>query len=148
MVRIGEWYTDDETHWTFMAVYTGFSSPSTRPATQDEIRKAQAMSKDDEPRHSELPVGNWDDTDRPEDGPSQSIDVEEVPSEPKRNWATNNYYPDKMTVEEFIEIIDERSLKAFAANMNNHEDWRQKKYAEDWMDMFARWMDLDQYNEG
>ena len=66
-----------------------------------------------------------------------------------RIFETAMTYPDKLTVEEFIqEITDEDRNPAFIDNMNHIREqdpsWMdEKRHAEDWIQTYAAWMEMN-----
>jgi hypothetical protein len=56
---------------------------------------------------------------------------------------TAEYHPEKMTVEEFYEIIIDNK-DAFVANMNGiKEEGGKKDWAENWMDRLTKWSEME-----
>ncbi len=59
------------------------------------------------------------------------------------------YYPEKLSVEEFIRAITKEHLnQSFITNMNNlaKEDSKlmpRHQYAEDWIQTYAAWMEMN-----
>jgi hypothetical protein len=52
------------------------------------------------------------------------------------------YFPDKMTAEEFAKSIS-KDVLSFKTNMNNFKPEKGKtKYPEQWMETFLHWLDL------
>ena len=66
-----------------------------------------------------------------------------------RIFETAMYFPDKLTVEEFIEAItDPKINQSFVNNMNNlHEEdpkrFVDKMHAEVWIQTYAAWMEMN-----
>jgi hypothetical protein len=62
-----------------------------------------------------------------------------------RNPITEEFYPDKVTAEEFTHIItNELRTANFILNMQALDNFRGKKlYPEDWMSIFTRWSELN-----
>jgi hypothetical protein len=66
-----------------------------------------------------------------------------------RVFETTLYYPDPLTVEEFIaEIMDSRANHAFINNMNDlrEEDpvkFAEKSHVEDWIQLYAAWREMN-----
>lgn len=56
-----------------------------------------------------------------------------------KDQMTIEYYPDKLTLEEFCEEIQD-SICDFACNMKDLKV--ESKYAEEWMKMFVAWMEM------
>ena len=66
----------------------------------------------------------------------------------KRERATEEYYPDKVTAQDFIRLItDTCDNHAFIKNMehlaNKDLDTYYKRYPEDWIKMYAAWMEMN-----
>ena len=58
-----------------------------------------------------------------------------------RNEITEQYFPDKVTVYDFINEIEEY-LKPFLANMEYLGYHSKELYMEEWADMFIRWNEM------
>jgi hypothetical protein len=62
----------------------------------------------------------------------------------KREYMTEEYYPDKITVEKFVQIItNEELLRNFVTNMNNLDQIPQERYPEEWIKTFAAWAEMN-----
>ena len=61
-----------------------------------------------------------------------------------RNPITVMSFPEKFTVEEFIEeITDPEINQSFINNMNNLEQIPEERYPEDWIQTYAAWMEMN-----
>jgi hypothetical protein len=63
----------------------------------------------------------------------------------KRNKTTEEFYPDKMTCEEFIaELTSPCELEAFINNMKHLQDEKipHEMYPEEWLEIFQAWREL------
>jgi hypothetical protein len=59
-----------------------------------------------------------------------------------RNEITERYHPTEMWASEFVELIaDPETSKNFIANMNQLD--MGPKFAEDWAELFVRWMEFN-----
>ncbi len=57
---------------------------------------------------------------------------------------TEQYHPDKVTVEEFIRLItNEELLRNFVINMNNLDQIPKERYPEEWIKTFAAWSEMN-----
>ena len=60
-----------------------------------------------------------------------------------RNAATQQYYPNECTVEDFFDIIDdEKAREMFVKNMENLKLIK-LQFPEVWADIFIGWMELN-----
>ncbi len=65
-------------------------------------------------------------------------------SKSKRGYMTERYYPNKVSVEEFIKIIsNEEALRNFVTNMNNLDQMPEERYPEEWIKTFSAWMEMN-----
>lgn len=60
---------------------------------------------------------------------------------PIRKETTEEFYPDKLSVDEFSEYIL-NTAKGFIENMKNLK--LDDRYAEEWMETFAAWSEIEQ----
>ena len=61
----------------------------------------------------------------------------------KRHPDAELFFPDKITVEEFIGIITNKDCnKAFVRNMHNLEQIQIYMFPEEWMNIFTAWKEL------
>ena len=65
-----------------------------------------------------------------------------------RIFETAMYFPDELTVEEFIEAITRQEVnQAFISNMHNLEgpptQMPKEKHAEEWIQTYAGWMEME-----
>ena len=61
-----------------------------------------------------------------------------------REYMTEHYHPNKVTVEEFVNLItDEDAIRNFVTNMNNLEQTSEERYPEEWIKTFAAWMEME-----
>ena len=68
--------------------------------------------------------------------------MREIVGMTKRNLITEMHHPDRLSVEEFIELVSDRQGQAnFIANMRNSK--LGPMYAEDWADIYVRWMEFN-----
>ena len=59
-----------------------------------------------------------------------------------RNEITEQYYPEKVSIYDFFQIIDDdKGRQAFIENMKNLKI--EDQFPEDWADIFCRWMELN-----
>ena len=60
-----------------------------------------------------------------------------------RNWVTEHHFPDKVTVEEFFEILfDEEEKQGFIQNMKNLQV-EEKQFPEEWAHIFIAWKEMN-----
>lgn len=65
-------------------------------------------------------------------------------NEKPREWATEEYYPEKISLEDFFNIIDDRKAREnFIENMK-YLNQLDLKYPEKWASMFCRWLELNE----
>lgn len=60
---------------------------------------------------------------------------------PIRKGTTEEFFPDKMSIDEFYEDVL-HGAKSFVANMKNLK--LEDRYAEEWMETFAVWSEIEQ----
>ena len=65
----------------------------------------------------------------------------------KRNPVTEEYWPDKMTLDQFILRILCNNPEVFRMNMEHLGIDKKEKYPEDWTKMWVAWMELNQAEE-
>lgn len=59
-----------------------------------------------------------------------------------RDIIIEQFYPDKVTILDFFNLIDDKELREnFIENMKNLK-YDDMKYPEKWMDIFSRWSEL------
>jgi len=56
--------------------------------------------------------------------------------------ATADYYPEKISVDYFAKEI-KNTIDNFAQNMKNLKGVKEHKWAEDWMEMFQAWSEME-----
>ena len=62
----------------------------------------------------------------------------------ERNPITENFYPDEVTLDEFLEEM-RRSIEPFAVNMRNIDYDKKKMHVEKWASLFLHWCEM--YND-
>lgn len=55
---------------------------------------------------------------------------------------TNFCYPDKLTLEEFVEQMNH--VETFARNMQKLKKGTDDRYIEEWFQLFANWSEIEQ----
>lgn len=63
-------------------------------------------------------------------------------NKPIREDTTLPIYPDKVSVDYFVEILNDKD--AFARNMKNLDKVPEEQYVEEWMETFCSWRDIEQ----
>lgn len=64
-------------------------------------------------------------------------------NKPIREETTAEFYPSEMTAKEFFVSVLEGG-ESFVKNMEHYPDIRQKRYAEEWMETFCAWSEIEQ----
>ncbi len=61
-----------------------------------------------------------------------------------REYITEMYYPEKVTVEEFIRILTRDKVnQSFITNMNNLDSIPQERNVEEWIKTYAAWSEMN-----